>query len=289
MAIEDKLTELQATKTAIKTAIEGKGQSLDGVPFTQYAEKITAIQGGGGSTTPNILTRMAGNVTSFYEWFKGFSDMTDEDLATAGFSKENTQKVTTVQGMFSGCSSITKAPEMDLRNCTTMVSVFNSCSNLTSIPIYDTRKVTNFSSAFWVCNKLEEIPAWDVRSGTSFSYTFNMTGLKRIWFRNIKTSLSFYATGTPLEEESLIHLARECRRMTNTQTLGLMSSVKSVFTDNYVRILSDDEITDDMVKEDEDMSLLKEKVPFVFCESGDEGAITLLSYMNSKNWNVTFP
>jgi hypothetical protein len=48
MAIADKLTELQATKTAIKTAIEGKGQDLTNVPFTDYAEKITAIESGGG-------------------------------------------------------------------------------------------------------------------------------------------------------------------------------------------------------------------------------------------------
>ena len=47
MAIADKLTELQATKTAIKTAIENKGQDLSGVPFTEYADKINAIQSGG--------------------------------------------------------------------------------------------------------------------------------------------------------------------------------------------------------------------------------------------------
>lgn len=50
MSIADKLTELQETKTAIKTAIEGKlgENALANVPFTGYAEKITAIQGGGG-------------------------------------------------------------------------------------------------------------------------------------------------------------------------------------------------------------------------------------------------
>lgn len=48
MAIADKLTELQATKTAIKTAIEEKGQDLTDIPFTAYAEKIAEIKSGGG-------------------------------------------------------------------------------------------------------------------------------------------------------------------------------------------------------------------------------------------------
>jgi hypothetical protein len=62
MAIADKLTELQATKTAIKTAIEGKGQDLTDIPFTRYAEKITAIEGGGGGIemTSGSFTRGGG-------------------------------------------------------------------------------------------------------------------------------------------------------------------------------------------------------------------------------------
>lgn len=46
MTIAENLLQLNEAKQAIKTAIESKGQDLTGVPFTGYAEKITAISGG---------------------------------------------------------------------------------------------------------------------------------------------------------------------------------------------------------------------------------------------------
>lgn len=46
MTISDKLTQLNAAKQAIKTAIQNKGQDMAGVPFTNYANKIDAITGG---------------------------------------------------------------------------------------------------------------------------------------------------------------------------------------------------------------------------------------------------
>ena len=41
--IAENLLALQQTKANIKTAIEGKGQDLTNVPFTEYAEKINLI------------------------------------------------------------------------------------------------------------------------------------------------------------------------------------------------------------------------------------------------------
>lgn len=64
MAIEDKLIELQQVKTDIHDAIEAKGQSLDGVPFTEYAGAITAIQGGGGVAGQEIEITSAVSNTS---------------------------------------------------------------------------------------------------------------------------------------------------------------------------------------------------------------------------------
>lgn len=53
--VAEKLQEVINTKEAIKQAIEEKGQSLDGVPFTEYDKKITAIQGGGPSDTAEFV------------------------------------------------------------------------------------------------------------------------------------------------------------------------------------------------------------------------------------------
>ena len=43
MAIADKLLQLNAVKQDIKTAIEGKGVDMTGVPFTGYPTKIDSI------------------------------------------------------------------------------------------------------------------------------------------------------------------------------------------------------------------------------------------------------
>lgn len=48
MTIASQLTELNTTKQDIKAAIEAKGVSTTGVPFTSYATKISEITGGGG-------------------------------------------------------------------------------------------------------------------------------------------------------------------------------------------------------------------------------------------------
>ena len=49
--IAENLSALQQTKANIKTAIEGKGQDLTNVPFTEYAEKINLIGGADVSET----------------------------------------------------------------------------------------------------------------------------------------------------------------------------------------------------------------------------------------------
>ena len=49
--IAENLLALQQVKTDIKTAIEGKGQDLTNVPFTEYAEKINLIGGADVSET----------------------------------------------------------------------------------------------------------------------------------------------------------------------------------------------------------------------------------------------
>jgi surface protein len=47
MTIADSLTLLNSTKTAIAAAIEDKGVTVGDVPFADYAEKISEIEGGG--------------------------------------------------------------------------------------------------------------------------------------------------------------------------------------------------------------------------------------------------
>ena len=55
--ITENLQAIRNAKSDIKQAIESKGQNLDNVPFTQYAEKINAIQTGSTLTGTIEITK----------------------------------------------------------------------------------------------------------------------------------------------------------------------------------------------------------------------------------------
>ena len=55
MNIANQLTQVNTTKQEIKTAIENKGVSMTGIPFTSYPSKINEITGGGD--VPDTYTR----------------------------------------------------------------------------------------------------------------------------------------------------------------------------------------------------------------------------------------
>lgn len=55
MTIADQLTQVNTTKQEIKAAIENKGVSMTGIPFTSYPSKINEITGGGD--IPDSYTR----------------------------------------------------------------------------------------------------------------------------------------------------------------------------------------------------------------------------------------
>ena len=54
MTIAQQLTDVNTAKQNIKTAIEGKGVSTTGVPFTDYHTKIGEISGGGGPVSSTV-------------------------------------------------------------------------------------------------------------------------------------------------------------------------------------------------------------------------------------------
>lgn len=60
--ISENLQTLQTAKQNIKSAIEAKGQDLSNVPFTQYADKISAIETGGGSASATLTPEMIAGI-----------------------------------------------------------------------------------------------------------------------------------------------------------------------------------------------------------------------------------
>lgn len=69
--ITDNLKILSQTKIDIKNAIEEKGQSLAGVPFTKYAEKILKIVSGGSENLTDVLDSQEVTIQDLEKLFAG--------------------------------------------------------------------------------------------------------------------------------------------------------------------------------------------------------------------------
>ena len=78
-----------------------------------------------------------------------------------------TERVTIMNGMFYGCSSLTTIPPMDTSNVTEMSNMFRGCSSLTTIPPMDTSNVIVMSGMFYGCSSLTSIPQMDTSKVTS--------------------------------------------------------------------------------------------------------------------------
>jgi hypothetical protein len=126
--MEENLIALNEAKANIKSAIESKGQDLTNVPFTQYADKINAISGGGNDDT-----------------LKGLIDGTLTELTipsgvktigrNAFYNRSNLKKVTL-------SSTVEKIEQ----------SAFQS-TGLTSVVLNENLKQIDYG-AFWYCSKL---------------------------------------------------------------------------------------------------------------------------------------
>lgn len=92
--------------------------------------------------------------TNCYAWFYMCRDLT----IIEGLEYLNTEKVTDMTGMFSGCTSLTSldVSKFDTQNVTSMWAMFNTCSSLTSIDVskFNTDKVTNMRGMFGGCSNL---------------------------------------------------------------------------------------------------------------------------------------
>lgn len=94
---------------------------------------------------------------SFYNWFSGLNILAE----IKGWQYLNTSEVTTMNGMFSGCSRITNLDlsHFNTSKVTDMAAMFISCISLKEINLlsFDTSNVTTMGVMFSWCNSLETI------------------------------------------------------------------------------------------------------------------------------------
>ncbi len=129
-------------------------------------------------------------VTSMSGMFSGCSSLTALDL-----SSFDTSKVTSMGSMFSGCSSLTALDlsSFDTNNVTSMSAMFSECSSLTALDLssFDTSNVTSMSSMFYYCNHLTtlNLSSFDTSNVTSMGSLFNhCSSLTSLDLSNFDTS-----------------------------------------------------------------------------------------------------
>ena len=111
--------------------------------------------------------------TSCYKWFYGCKDLTTIE----GIEYLNTENVTNMSGMFSGCYELTTldVSNFDTQNVTDMSHMFRSC-NFTTLDVsnFDTKNVTNMYGMFEGCHALTtlNLSSFDTKNVTNMYYMF---------------------------------------------------------------------------------------------------------------------
>jgi hypothetical protein len=177
---------------------------------------------------------------------------------------------------------------LDLINVTTTANyLFYNCAKLTKIELTNTQNITGLSYAFSGCTSLTDVGVIDARnitdnnSGGAFGNCVNLTRLKIMNCRVNITIGSGTSYGHLIVVEDLISIVYHlCKVLGSTRTLTVGSANLEKLANVYVKTI---DITDEMRAEDD---LIDEKLPFVVCESTDEGAMLITEYIVLKNWQL---
>lgn len=203
--ISDKLNKLQNTKKAIKQAIINKGVIVsDTDTFESYADKISSIQSGGGTSdvksqptqlsfsgsTSDVINATVldtSRLTTMFNLFRNCNNVTSLDL-----SGWNTSKVTNMNSMFLNCNNLTSLDlsGFNTSKVTNILYMFQYCHSLTSLNVrnWNTSLITSISGVFQNCMNLESLNLsdWDITSVTSMTNTFSIcTNMREFNLNNI--------------------------------------------------------------------------------------------------------
>ena len=112
--------------------------------------------------------------TSCYKWFDGCANLTDIE----GIENLNTEKVTNMGSMFSGCYVLTSldVSNFNTQNVEDMSYMFNRCIYLTSLDVsnFNTQNVEKMGFMFSCCEGLNflDLSKFDTQNVTNISYMF---------------------------------------------------------------------------------------------------------------------
>ena len=325
--IAENLQTLNQTKQAIKTAIEGKGQDLTNVPFTEYADKIKAIESGDISLEPLTVTE---NRVYEAEPGKGFNVVT-VNVTHDDFIEEMDKEMQRMEDIIA--REATEITKYDLRWMErTKKSNFYQSLNLKSVELHDGFKIIG-DSTFRACANLESVKLHEGLDNIQ-GYSFCQSGLKEITIPSTVTAIGGYAFQCEKLETvrgNIKNLTAVWQRLTDVfygckalkhvyltnigtdlkighgTTWGYLLTQESAIHLLYeyrnrgeartitfsteTRPLLETVYVKSIPITDEmraEDDLVDEKLPFAVCEPTDDGATLITEYVLLKNLQVAF-
>ena len=200
--IQDKLTYLSGTKDAIKQAIIGKGVEVsDTDTFRSYADKIEAIQSGGGGTVNlpdgtkfgySPFTTVPTELFPYLETQTDLSSMFKSCEALETIPLFDTSRVTDMSWMLSYCSALTTVPQLDTSRCTNMSWMLSYCSALTTVYQLDTSRCTDMNYMLAFCESLTTVPQLNTSSvqnvNSMFQYCKSLQTIPLLNFSKVNST-----------------------------------------------------------------------------------------------------
>ena len=127
---------------------------------TSMKGMFASVRLDGGEMVNNTKSRIMLLANDEYEYID-FGGGFNNKIVELDLSNFNTSSVTTMQGVFGGCSSLTSLDlsGFNTSNVLNMSSIFYKCFSLTSLDLssFNTSKVTNMESMFYSCASLTSL------------------------------------------------------------------------------------------------------------------------------------
>lgn len=201
--INEKLTYLNETKEAIKTAITNKGVTVeDADTFRSYAEKIDSIVGGASIDT---YIETSFESSEKYIGTKAIKELPDFTYTgTSANTKLNTER------FFNGLRGLKIMPKIDFG--TNRPSSFNyffydcqSLEDISNLLELDTTDVATCNYMFYNCFALTNIPEFDTGKSTTFNYflyadnassRYNLQSIAKLNFESVINVANMFYTST---------------------------------------------------------------------------------------------
>lgn len=227
-----------------------------------------------------LIQKMLRDKDTGEKFFANCRSITNEEFQKIFVDPNITQHFTSGQAMFNKCELLEELPPLNTSNMVSVQDFISRCPKLKRVAPLDTSKATGWAYFSDASYAIEEYQGLDMRSCTRI-FGFAYVNLKKAVIKNIKTGLQIgnYLTNG-LSTENLISLISELLTAETAQTFTIGSVYLEKLANVYVRLI---EITDEMREKDD---LIDEKLPFEVCESTDDGAMLITSYVNFKNWEL---